>query len=171
MSDASVRAAAALRSGGARREAGIAPLWAWTGVAYHLVHFTAINPAANVFGALFLLQAALFLWWGVGRGRLEYHRPTGLRAAASGAILLHALVVYPLLGGLAGHAYMASPTFGAPCPAVIYTFGVLLLADTVPLWLLVVPALWALIGSTAVLAFGVYQDLGLILSAALTAAF
>ena len=145
----------------------LALLWAWTGIAYHLVHFTEINPAARAFGALFVLQAALFLWWGVGRGKLEYGRTRGVRATAAWAILLYAIVVYPLLGSLAGHAYMASPTFGAPCPVVIYTFGVLLLAGTVPLWLLVVPVLWALLGSTAVLAFGVYQDLGLILSAVL----
>jgi hypothetical protein len=148
----------------------LALLWAWTGIAYHLVHFTEINPAARVFGALFVLQSALFLWWGVVRGRLEYGRRGGARAAAAGVILLYALVVYPLLGALAGHAYMASPTFGAPCPAVIYTFGILLLAEVVPLWLLVVPVLWALLGSTAVLAFGVYQDLGLILSAVLAVA-
>ena len=142
-------------------------IWAWTGIAYHLVHFTKINPAARAFGALFILQAAIFLWWGVVRGQLNYGRPGGVRAAAAGAILLYAILFYPVLGALTGHAYMASPTFGAPCPAVIYTFGILLLAEAVPLWLLVVPVLWALLGSTAVLTFGVYQDLGLILSAVL----
>lgn len=146
-------------------------LWAWTGIAYHLVHFTAINPAANAFGALFVLQAALFLWWGLVHGRLAYGRPTGRRAAVAGAILLYALAIYPVLGALAGHRYMASPTFGAPCPAVIYTFGILLLVEAIPLWLLVVPVLWAGIGSTAVIAFGVYQDLGLVLSAVVTVLF
>lgn len=145
----------------------LALLWAWTGVAYHLVHFTTINPAARAFGAIFLLQSVAILWWGVVRGRLVYGRPAGLRAVAAGAILVYALVVYPLLGALTGHPYMASPTFGAPCPAVLYTFGVLLLAEAVPVWMVVVPVLWALIGSSAVVAFGVYQDLGLILSAAI----
>jgi hypothetical protein len=77
-------------------------------------------------------------------------------------------VIYPVLGDLTGHEYMASSPFGAPCPAVIYTFGILLLARRVPLWLLIVPAIWALIGSSAVVAFGVWQDLGLLAIAVLT---
>lgn len=134
----SVTAIALSRSAGRDRWVSgfLALLWTWTGIAYHLVHFSEINPAARAFGAFFVLQAALFLWWGVVRGRLAFGRPT----------------------------------FGAPCPTVIYTFGMLLLAENVPLWLLVVPVLWALLGSTAVVAFGVYQDLGLIVSALLALA-
>jgi hypothetical protein len=60
---------------------------------------------------------------------------------------------------------MASPTFGAPCPVVIYTFGMLLLARRVPFWLLIIPTLWAIIGTSAVIAFGVVQDIGLVISA------
>jgi hypothetical protein len=149
----------------------LALLWGWTGAAYHLAHFAAINPAANAFGVLFLLQGALFLWWGGVRGRLEFGRPGGVRGLAAGAILVYALVVYPLLGGVAGQVYMAGPTFGAPCPAVIYTFGLLLLARSVPLWMLLIPASWAIVGSSAALAFGVYQDLGLLLGAAIAIGF
>jgi hypothetical protein len=65
---------------------------------------------------------------------------------------------------------MASPTFGAPCPAVIHTFGILLLARRVPLWLLIIPMLWAVIGTSAVFAFGVLQDIGLFASAVLVIA-
>ena len=39
-------------------------LWAWNAVAYHMWFFTRINPAAKLFGAVFALQAALFLWTG-----------------------------------------------------------------------------------------------------------
>jgi hypothetical protein len=146
----------------------LAFLWLWTGVIYHLLHFRTINPAAAAFGALFVLQALLFFWWGVVRGRLSFAPAATLRHAVAAAILLYALGVYPLLGALQGHAYLASPTFGAPCPAVIYTFGILLLARSVPFWLLITPGLWALIGSSAVYAFGVVQDLGLLASAIAT---
>src|SRR3990172_2072818 len=39
--------------------------WGWAGIAYHLAFFRSINPAATLFGAVFVLQAALFLWRGV----------------------------------------------------------------------------------------------------------
>ncbi|MEX0892509.1 MAG: DUF6064 family protein [Gemmatimonadota bacterium] len=144
----------------------LAVLWGWTGLAYHLLYFTAINPAAYAFGGLFLLQAALFAWWGVVRGGLRFRTDDSVRQALAGAVLLYALVLYPLAGAAAGQRYMASPTFGAPCPAVIYTFGLLLLARRVPPWLVVIPVAWAVIGTSAVFAFGVVQDLGLVVSGA-----
>lgn len=143
-------------------------LWLWTGVAYHLLHFVAINPAAAVFGGAFVVQAILFTWWGARR-RPEFAWRADRHGVVAGIILAYALVVYPLLGASFGHAYMASPTFGAPCPAVIYTFGILLLARGVPLWLLVVPVGWAVIGASAVFAFGVVQDAGLLLTALVAA--
>ena len=149
----------------------LALLWLWTGVVYHLLHFTAINPAAAGFGVVFVAQGLLFLWLGVVRGRLDFAAEATPRGIAGGVMLAYALLVYPLIGALAGHAYMASPTFGAPCPAVIYTFGLLLLARRVPWWLLVVPVAWALLGLSAVLALGVPQDAGLVVSALVAVGF
>jgi len=48
--------------------------WAWSALAYHGAFFTRINPAAWLFAALFLLQAALFFWAGVVQGRLSFAR-------------------------------------------------------------------------------------------------
>lgn len=162
-----VVALAAWRGERAGRWAGgfLSLLWLWTGVVYHLLHFTAVNPAAHAFGALFVVQGLLFFWWGAARGRLELAWKLDAYGIVGGIILLYALVAYPLLGFAAGHSYMASPTFGAPCPAVIYTFGLLVLARRVPWWLLVIPAAWAVVGSSAVFAFGVVQDAGLLVSA------
>jgi hypothetical protein len=138
----------------------LAGLWIWTGVTYHLLHFTAINPAAWAFGALFVAQGALFLWRGVMRGTLPFE-PAGNRGALAVLILLYALVIYPLLSEVAGHAWLASPTFGAPCPVVIFTFGMLLLAPRAPAWLYVIPTLWSILSISAVVSFGVVQDAGL----------
>src|SRR4051794_40253200 len=46
--------------------------WTWSAVAYHIAFFTRINPAAWVFAALFLVQAALFFWYGVVRQQLSF---------------------------------------------------------------------------------------------------
>src|SRR5687768_15620762 len=42
----------------------MALLWVWMGVVYHFAFFRHINPAASLFGAGFLVQAALFIWLG-----------------------------------------------------------------------------------------------------------
>lgn len=54
------------RPAGGRWVAGaLALLWAWVAIAYHFAYFTAINPAAWVFAAVFLLGALSLTWVGV----------------------------------------------------------------------------------------------------------
>lgn len=143
----------------------LALLWAWMALAYHFAFFAAINPGAWVFGSVFLLGAGWMAWVGVLRSRLRFDGIRGLRGAVGMVLIAFALAVYPALGPLLGHHYPALPTFGLPCPTTIFTIGVLLLAAApVPRSLFVVPALWALVGSTAVFAFGVIQDIGLLVA-------
>jgi hypothetical protein len=40
----------------------LAALWAWIGVVYHAMFFRSINPAAALFAALFIAQAASVCW-------------------------------------------------------------------------------------------------------------
>jgi hypothetical protein len=160
------------RAGDGRWVASIlALLWAWMGIAYHLAFFTAINPAAWGFGALFLLGAIAFAWVGGVRGRLSFAWRADARGRLGGALVVFALLVYPAVGWLVGHRYPAVPTFGLPCPTTIFTIGVLLFArGEVPRTVLVVPLLWALVGSTAAFALAVYQDLGLLVAAGVAVA-
>lgn len=138
----------------------IAGLWAWCGVVYHLIFFTRINGAAYVFGAMFLLQAALFAF---AAFRPAAEEPPPMLARRVGiTIVIFALVVYPMPGAILGRTYPASVTFGLPCPLTVYTFGTLLLVHgKLPRHLLIIPTTWALIGSTAAIFFGVYEDLSL----------
>ena len=122
--------------------------WIWNGVAYHIGFFRAINPAAAIFGAVFVLQGVLLI---VAAAKGKSMRMTLARTpkAKLGLLfILYAMVVYPILGHLLGHGYPASPVFGmAPCPTTIFTIGVLLLArGNVPIYLLVVPLLWSIVG-------------------------
>lgn len=142
----------------------LAFLWAWVGVAYHMVHFTAINPPAWVFGALFLVQAVLFAAEAY-RGRIRFAPSPHAFGWVGGLFLAYALVIYPLIGLAQGHAYMASPTFGAPCPTTIFIFGLLLWTrGRVPGYLLAIPLLWSIVGMSAALSLGVLQDLGLVVA-------
>ena len=149
---------------------GLALLWFWSGLGYHVMHFARINRVAWGFGAMFVAQA----WWFLRSGqpgsvsRLQFGPPAGGRGWLGGAIMAYALFGYPLVALKVGHAWPQMPTFGVPCPVVIFTLGLLLWAEEpFPRRLLVVPLLWAGIGSLATLAFGVYEDAGLVVAAAI----
>lgn len=135
-------------------------LWIWMGAVYHLTFFRAINPAATVFGLAFLLQGLLFVAAGA-RGRMRF-RTRRLSGLIGGALAAYALVVYPLIGLAAGHAYPRAPTFGLPCPTTIFTLGMLLMVESPALKAVaVVPLAWAIVGVSAAFQLGVWQDLGL----------
>ena len=152
-------------SAGRVTSAILAFLWAWMAIVYHFLFFSRINPAAWAFGALFLVEAALFLWLGVIGGKFRFRVRADARTWAGALLLLYALVLYPLLGALLGERYLASPTFGLPCPTVIFTFGLLLfLAEPFPRLILAVPILWAAVGSFGAFQLGVPQDLGLLVA-------
>lgn len=148
----------------------LAVLWAWMGIAYHWLFFTAINPAAWLFGLAFVAGAAAFAWHGV-RGSLTFARPTGARGAMGVALVLYALVGYPVLGTLLGSHYPEAPTFGLPCPTTLFTIGMLLFARRpVPRGVFAIPIAWSLVGSFAAFGLGIGQDLGLLVAAAAGAA-
>jgi hypothetical protein len=144
----------------------LAAMWIWTGVLYHGMFFSAINGAALAFGIGFGLQGALFAMM-AARGTPRGFAVKGNGTSLLGLVLVtYAMLLYPLVGNLAGQAYPGIPVFGvAPCPVVIFTFGMLLMAErAVPAWALVIPGLWSLIGGSAAFLLAVPQDWLLLLS-------
>lgn len=144
---------------------GLGLFWLWTGIAYHWFHFTAINRPAWAIGALFVVQGALFIGHGTGRHRLRIGRPRGLYGWVGALLISYALLAYPLWGLASGHPAREVPVLGVPCPTTIFTFGLLFwAARPIPRHLLVIPLVWAFLGSTAVVLLGVLQDVGLLLA-------
>ena len=139
-------------------------MWMWNGCIYHFTYFSSITGAAYVFGSLFVLQALLFLWKGVIKGELAFGMTGGSYSFAGAILLLYSMVVYPILGHMAGHGWPRSPAFGlAPCPTTIFTFGLLLLCRTrMQIYVLIIPLIWSIIGLRAAVGFGIYEDFGLI---------
>jgi Family of unknown function (DUF6064) len=148
----------------------LAAMWAWTGIAYHWLFFSTINNAAFVFGAGFVVQAALLLFVALRRERMVLRFSADLSGAVGAALIAYAAILYPLIGWLSDHSYPSAPMFGiAPCPVTIFTFGIFLLArGRVPWWLLVIPVLWSLIGGSAAFLLRVPQDWLLLVSGVLT---
>jgi hypothetical protein len=142
--------------------------WLWSGAVYHLGYFAAINPAARVFGTLFIIEAGLIAWFGVLRARLEFAwgRGRGFRGALAVFFALSALA-YPFLALAAGLHWPRTPTFGVPCPTTLLTVGFLLSVEPAHLrGLSVIPLAWSVVGGSAAILLGVLPDSVLLLAGA-----
>jgi hypothetical protein len=150
----------------------LACFWAWMGIVYHLMYFSVINGAAIGFGILFIIQALIWLVFGVIRPKLSFQLDTNPYALTGVVLIVYAMLVYPLIGTLLGHGYPRSPSFGvAPCPTIIFTFGLLLWTTArVPRTMLIIPFIWSLLGFSAALLLGVREDIGLLLAGVLSVA-
>ena len=143
----------------------LAAQWCWTGVVYHWWFFSRVNPAATLFAGIWVLGAVAFATSAGGSRALSFRTASAWRLGLGGSLVAYALVVYPLLGFLDGRTYPAAPTFGAPCPVVIFTFGLLWLARSpLPVWVVLAPVAWAAIGSSAAFTLGIHEDLGLLVA-------
>jgi hypothetical protein len=143
----------------------LAAFWIWMGVAYHLLFFASINRAAIAFGVLFIIEGLMLLRLGFGTQHINFRARWNLDGAAGLLFILYALVVYPAVGLALGRQYPAAPTFGLPCPTTIFTFGLLLWVEgKTPVRLLVIPAVWTLLGFTAARSMGIVEDYGLLIT-------
>jgi hypothetical protein len=140
-------------------------LWMWTGVVYHLIFFSSINKGAYAFGILYIIQSLAFLYSGVIKNTLNFTFKMDVYVVFGIIFLLYALLIYPILNNVLGHPYPASPSFGLPCPLTIFTFGLLMWTEkTLPKYVLYIPLIWSIIGFFAALNFGIYEDIGLLVT-------
>lgn len=141
----------------------LAGLWLWMGVVYHWWFFRPINPVATVFGAAFVVEGGLLLWYAVVRRRVAFRAPKSLRGGVALGLLLYAFAAYPALGWVLGHRYPAAPTFGLPCPTTIATLGLMLwTSGRPPLAIMMIPWAWGLVGTVAAFQLGMREDLALL---------
>ena len=139
--------------------------WIWMGTVYHLLFFSSINKAAFLFGGIFILQGLLFLFYAFKKSP-AFELKGNIYGIIAAVLAVFAIVIYPVIGYFSGHIYPYSPTFGLPCPTTIFTFAILLLSKRhLPFYLLIIPLAWSLVGFSAAMFFGMYEDIGLILSA------
>lgn len=144
--------------------------WLWIGVVYHMLFFSEINTAAFGFGTLFIIQGLLFLGIGLFTDKIQYQFNANLFGVTGIILVAYAMVIYPIIGSFLGHSYPYSPMFGVtPCPATIFTFGLLLWTNQrIAWWFLLIPGLWSVIGFMAALKLGIIEDTGLLVSGILS---
>jgi hypothetical protein len=143
----------------------LAFLWLWIGIVYHIIFFTAINKAAYLFGGIFILQG-IFFTIALFRKQLIYKFEGSAREYIGYFFILFGLIIYPVISYFLEGSFNTTITLGLPCPTTIVTFGFLMLTtNRLPKYLLIIPTLWALIGTQAAINFGVYQDYVMLFSA------
>ena len=139
--------------------------WLWMGYMYHIRFFAGINQAAYGFGAIFIIQGLLFIYYGLVKQALTFKFKDGAVVITGYIIIIYGLLLYPVISIFMGHWYPSAPTFGLPCPTTIFTLGLLLLADKrVPVPLIIIPLLWSVFGFMAAFRFGIWEDTGLLIS-------
>jgi hypothetical protein len=75
------------------------------------------------------------------------------------------LIIYPVIGYFAGHAYPSSPGLACPARQLFSPLGCSCgLTGNAPLFILIIPLLWSVIGFFAAFSLGVREDIGLLIS-------
>ena len=139
--------------------------WLWIGIVYHISFFASINKAAYVFGGLFVLQG-IFFYIELFRNKLKFTFHKTSRGYIGYCFILFGLLIYPIISYLLEASFAKTIALGLPCPTTIFTFGFLMLSSNkLSKYLLIIPTLWAIIGTGAAINFGVYQDYVMILAA------
>jgi len=138
----------------------LAAHWTWSAIAYFVAYFRTLTPAAWLFAALFAVQAVLFARLARRPGGVAWTGSAPRRALA--ALVVAYGLAYPFLGLAMGLTYPRMPTFGVPCPTVLLTAGLLLLAaPRAPRRLVIVPLAWCAIGGSAAAVLGITVDIAL----------
>lgn len=144
----------------------IGGIWIWIGIVYHIIFFTSINPAAFVFGALFIAEGLLVLRCAFLKRNLNFILTKSIAAYTGFFLILYGLIFYPVVSYLVESSFSKTIALGLPCPSTILTFGFFILAARqFPKHLLIIPIIWAIIGVSAAINIGVVQDLMIIVAA------
>ena len=142
----------------------LAFFWIWVGLLFWLPSARQGFTLGYAFSAMFVLEGVLFLKQAV-KPTLSFGTDKKSQKILGLIFILYTMVGYPLLGLLIGHTYPHTPPFGlAPCPLIIFSFGIFLLATSqVSILLLAIPFIYGLSGIIWV-SKGMWEDIGLIIS-------
>lgn len=146
----------------------LASFWISGAVTFAVFVRTDFLATSSLFQFAFLLEGVLIIVAGA-RGHLHFGFSGSRRSIVGLCFVGYAMVLYPIIGVLLGRPFPHGPTFGvAPCPVTIFTFGMLLLTDAhLPKHLVVIPALWSVLGIGAAFTLGVGEDFALLMAAPL----
>lgn len=122
--------------------------WLWCGLVFFLQHFARLDFMAPIYGVVFVIEAALLLWFLVVQ-HCPLRGGSDALSAAGLVLAFLATVGLPLLSGLGEAGFAAARIVGlAPGPTVLLTLALLLLVEGRPPWLtLIIPLLWCAVAA------------------------
>lgn len=133
--------------------------WAWCGAIYHLKFYQQINWMAYYYGIAFISQSILMVLWLLkvsliksGRERTSHSvDQIALNSKwlqITGKILIGLSVfALPFIGLIDGPNIKASLLLGlSPAPTLLATFGLKLISEKTPWWLLIIPISFSIVG-------------------------
>lgn len=129
--------------------AGLCVCWLWVGFVFHFNYFSTITWAAFGFAGLFILQALLYLCFGVMFNKLQYQdiNDHSLVNKMGVFIVVFSLIAFPLLTGLHANDWSQAHVFGlSPDATCLVSIGFILCAKPVArgFWL-ILPLVWCVI--------------------------
>lgn len=149
----------------------LAAFWIFNGVVELMVFFGSVSRQYYFWGSVWIGQGLLLVLMGVFQRTLDFAIHKRWPDYLGLSVIAFALLIYPLLGYASGHGFPQGPVFGvAPCPVCIFTCGVLLFNKRrTPIALVMIPLIWSLMGTFAVVILRVYADLGEVIVGVATA--
>lgn len=131
----------------------LAVIWLWGGVSFLMVSLAPAYPLAIPLGLLSVTQGFAFIL-AARHDVFAFAWRTDPYGIFGLMLVLFGLVGYPLVGA----TYPQIAIAGVSCPSAIFTFGMLLITrKRVPLYLLIIPALWA-VSSLVPISAGMRED-------------
>ena len=129
---------------------GLGVAWLWSGLVFHMRHYSSINWAAPAFGYLFAVQGFLLIAVGCFPKAPVWKAPRKWLVWVNQALFIMAVLVYPLACLLEGRTPMQLELFAlTPAPTLIATFALLLFVDGHwRYWLVLIPVLWSFISGS-----------------------
>ncbi len=144
----------------------LAFLWTWVVIVYHVFYFHRLQPGMIIFGMLFILQGIFLFLESFQDKNLIFDFKHNLRSYLAVFFIFYGLFIYPVVSFMLEGSLTAVLSLGLTAPIVILTFGFLMLTnERFSRYLLIIPTLWAVIGSAAVYHHGFYQDIALLIAA------
>lgn len=122
--------------------------WLWSGLEFHLLHFSTINFAAPAYAVLFVIQALLIAWALLLRDHVRFRFVPDVYGIAGIALAGVGVSTWPVVGLVLGSGdFTAAPFFAAdPTATVLFTLGLLMFAEgRAVIWLAIIPVLWTIV--------------------------
>jgi hypothetical protein len=143
----------------------LAFFWLWVGIVFSLMFVSQIMKLFIVTGVLFIIQAILFLIFGVFKANIPFRFRSDVYGVIGIIFIAYAMIGYPIIEYLMGLSHSQFLYNGlVPCPTTVFTFGLLLwMVKKLPKYILIIPFIISLNGFLAI-PLGVYEDIGMVIA-------